>query len=45
LAPAVFGWLLDLGITLQAQALWSLIGMVIAALLTVPVARPLRRMS
>jgi MFS family permease len=45
LAPAVFGWLLDLGITLQAQALWSLIGMVIAALLTVPVARPWRRMS
>jgi MFS family permease len=43
LAPAVFGWLLDVGITLHTQALWSLIGMVLAALLTMPVARPWHR--
>ncbi|MBU8541640.1 MFS transporter [Falsiroseomonas tokyonensis] len=43
LAPAAFGWLLDLGITLHRQALWSLFGMVLAALLTLPVSRPWRR--
>jgi predicted MFS family arabinose efflux permease len=43
LAPAAFGWLLDLGITLHTQAVWSLFGMVLAALLTVPVAHPWRR--
>jgi MFS family permease len=42
LAPAAFGWLLDLGVTLHTQAAWSLFGMILAALLTVPVARQWR---
>ncbi|MGK7864096.1 MFS transporter [Falsiroseomonas sp. E2-1-a4] len=39
LAPAAFGWLLDLGITLHTQAAWCLAGMLVASLLTLPVTR------
>jgi hypothetical protein len=39
LAPAIFGWLLDLGMRLQTQGLWCLSGMMLAALLTLPAAR------
>ncbi|MDO9500066.1 MFS transporter [Falsiroseomonas sp.] len=39
LAPAAFGWLLDLGISLHTQAAWCLGGMIVASLLTLPVTR------
>lgn len=40
LAPAIFGVLLDLGVTLWWQALGCLLFMLLASLLTLPVARP-----
>lgn len=45
LAPAVFGWLLDLGITLHMQAAWSLAGLVATSLLTLPAVRGHGRVS
>ncbi|MGK7871298.1 MFS transporter [Falsiroseomonas sp. E2-1-a20] len=45
LAPAAFGWLLDLGIALQTQAAWCLAGMLLASLMTLPVTRKRRRQT
>jgi hypothetical protein len=45
LAPAIFGALLDLGVTLQWQAASCLIYLLAASILTLPLARRTQRLG